>query len=232
MKLGAISTPLSKNVFKLLSRRDVSCSAFTTRSLNVLSAVSRSNALKVPTTLELRRNIHLTKRTEEVVTNPENAVWDPIREFHFKKYELFETLGLDYEDKEADEFMARYIMFFAVSIMSTGIFFWTWFKPSYMRVVHDWGKREAFRLIEEREAAGLPVIELDYAPPEELIPYLPPQFGMYTCDVESDFTWYNKIYQLYPVPMPIDWVGEPKPKIVGAFAEHQRVLNDGTKLSK
>ena len=75
----------------------------------------------------------MTKRTEEIVTNPENAVWDPVREFYFRKYSLFETLGMDYEDKEADEFLARYFMFLGVSVIAMGLIFWSYYKPSYMR---------------------------------------------------------------------------------------------------
>ena len=52
-------------------------------------------------------------------------------------------------------------------------------------MLHDWGRREAYRLVEEREAAGVPVIDIDYAPVEELLPFLPPDWGMYTCDVET-----------------------------------------------
>ncbi|XP_075260728.1 uncharacterized protein LOC142352197 [Convolutriloba macropyga] len=235
MKLGVLVSSLpGMTSARNLSSFLVPISPLINGKVNNIRSNIRSPTLPTATrpsccSLAQSRCIHLTKRTEEIVTNPENAVWDPVREFYFRKYSLFETLGMDYEDKEADEFLARYFMFLGVSVIAMGLIFWSYYKPSYMRMVHDWGKREAFRLVEEREAAGLPVIDIDYAPVEELLPYLPPEWGMYTCDVESDFTWYDRVYQLYPAPQPTQFIGH-KPTILGAFEEHQRVLNDGSKL--
>jgi len=176
-----------------------------------------------------RRGIHLTKRTEEIITtNPENAVWDPVREFNFRRFAMFDSLGWDLDDQEVDEFLARYMMFWGFSIMAVGTFFYYRYRPIYTGLLHDWAKREAYRLVEEREAAGLPVIDINYAPVEEIEPFLPPDFNMYTCDVETDFTWYNQTYQSVPAPIPIDFFAQ-RPKILGAMHESQRVLSDGSK---
>ena len=84
-------------------------------------------------TVTHKRSIHLTKRTEEVVTNPENAVWDPVREFYFRRYSLFDSLGLDFDDQYTDEFLARYFMFVGVSVLGVGMLFWGYYRPSYLR---------------------------------------------------------------------------------------------------
>ena len=80
--------------------------------------VFSNNACKVGelsgVSMTQKRSIHLTKKTEEIVTNPENAVWDPVREFHFRKFSIFESLGFDYEDKEADDWFARYVFYFCL----------------------------------------------------------------------------------------------------------------------
>ena len=77
-----------------------------------------------------RRNFYLTKRTEEIIVNPENAVWDPIREFHFRRFSIFDSLGFDFDDEETDEYEARWYSFFGFSLFGVATVFLTWYKPN------------------------------------------------------------------------------------------------------
>eukprot|EP00095_Tigriopus_kingsejongensis_P002348 maker-scaffold1523_size37540-snap-gene-0.13 protein:Tk02348 transcript:maker-scaffold1523_size37540-snap-gene-0.13-mRNA-1 annotation:"hypothetical protein CAPTEDRAFT_157472" len=77
----------------------------------------------------------------------------------------WQSYGFSYHDKNEDRFRAHYITFVIVSMSMVTIFWLAYFPDPSCR---NWAYREAYLVIREREAKGLPLIAKDLIDPDKM----------------------------------------------------------------
>lgn len=92
-----------------------------------------------------------------------------------KKEKFQHYYGFFRNDTIFDEALMHFWMFALVSVTTFSVIMMC-YGPDFKSQMRDWKKREAIRLIEEREAAGQLLINPDFAPPE-LIASMVPEEG-------------------------------------------------------
>ncbi len=125
--------------------------------LRNVAAISQSNSRLVSTT---------PKKSDTATVVPKDKVAEEPIDFtdHEKNWV---TWGWDLNNKQDDRDGMNSSFFFSVTIGLVCSGFYLAYTPDNFR--KDWAQREAFLLLREREAAGLPAIDPNYVDPAQMI---------------------------------------------------------------
>jgi len=126
----------------------------------------RRQLLREPSRFSSTTQSETGTKAKKVYTTLEKPVFqDPFKK-PLPKGPVWVSWGFDETDYLKDRYAAHCVFFTFITLFGFGWgLYWAYY-PDYRQL--DWAQREAYLLIREREAKGLPLIDRNYIPEDQV----------------------------------------------------------------